>query len=258
MTNSGSSTGAYDGGDNLPPINYQLFAGIVIVPCIAAWNQMGSLYSKMAPPSFSDYLTATVRYFETNWSIPFVSVAPFSEPTANWWVYSSTGSTQEVSCHGKSDAFLYRSALASEVREQGCHFDMSSVQAFLNVMNKSLKAANMHIDLAAPDEVAYSTSQSDLQQMNLSLFTKINTHGYFDPPLSERQSFGQVAAATGKKVWMSELGTGGQTMVPASPGIRELGGIGLARQIMADINFIGPAAWIYWQVIHRSPIVNCP
>ena len=50
---------------------------------------------------------------------------------------------------------------------------------------------------------------------------------------------------------MSELGTGGQAMIPVVYGTRELGAIGLARQMIADIYYIGVTSWVYWQVRQR-------
>ncbi|TPX32521.1 hypothetical protein SmJEL517_g04342 [Synchytrium microbalum] len=201
MTYSGSSMGNTDGSDNLIPGNYGIFA---------------------------DYLANAILFYRDNYNISFMSVAPFTEPTANWWAYNANAN------------------------QEGCHFDASSVVNFVNTLNTTLKSYGLTTQIASPDEVAYSYTQATLQTVstkNMASFQKVNTHGYFDPPNSERAALGQYVQKIGKKVWMSELGTGGQTMVPAATGIRSLGGIGLARQIVADIYYLGVTAWVYWQAL---------
>jgi O-glycosyl hydrolase len=73
MTNSGSVTGAADGGNNLNPT----FA-----------------------PNFADYLTSVVKQYHDNWGITFRTVEAFNEPSAYWWkfgadVTNNNGTLQE-------------------------------------------------------------------------------------------------------------------------------------------------------------------
>lgn len=70
MTNSGSVTGAQDGGNNLNPS-----------------------YSS----AFADYLTSVVQQYHDNWGITFRTVEAFNEPSSNWWKFGGVqgGSTQE-------------------------------------------------------------------------------------------------------------------------------------------------------------------
>ena len=70
MTNSGSVTGAQDGGNNLNPS-----------------------YSS----AFADYLTSVVKQYHDNWGITFRTLEAFNEPSANWWKFGGVqgGSTQE-------------------------------------------------------------------------------------------------------------------------------------------------------------------
>ncbi|TPX42156.1 hypothetical protein SeMB42_g03748 [Synchytrium endobioticum] len=200
MTTSGSTKGNWDGSDNLVPSKFSLFA---------------------------DYLAKTIIYYQTAHKLAFYSVAPFSEPTANWWD-------------------------PQQGRQEGCHWDLPTANSFVAVLHSTLTSYGLNTLISSTDDVAYSATQLSLQKMNardLGMFGKVNTHGYFDPPNSERASFGQVVAKTGKKAWMSELGTGGQSMNPAAYGIREFGAIGLARQIVADIYYIGVTSWVYWQAV---------
>ncbi|TPX35107.1 hypothetical protein SmJEL517_g02457 [Synchytrium microbalum] len=186
-------------------------------------NLSSSKYSLAA-----DYLVNTIKYYRDNYGLNFFSVAPFSEPTASWWADNAAG------------------------RQEGCHFDLSSVASFTSVLNSTLQANNLSTPIASTDDVAYSNTQASLQGLSskqIAQIGKVNTHGYFDPPNSERASFGQVVQKYGKKAWMSELGTAGQAMLPDVAGIRNLGGIGLARQIVADIYYIGVTAWVYWQAV---------
>jgi|GEM_PF-489762 len=66
MTNSGSVTGAANGGNNLNPAYASAFA---------------------------DYLTTVVQHYHDTWGITFRTLEPLNEPSANWWKFGS--STQE-------------------------------------------------------------------------------------------------------------------------------------------------------------------
>lgn len=70
MTNSGSVTGAMNGGNNLNPSFENAFA---------------------------DYLTTVVQHYHDAWGITFRTLEPFNEPASNWWKFGgvSGGSTQE-------------------------------------------------------------------------------------------------------------------------------------------------------------------
>lgn len=58
MTNSGSVTGAQNGGNNLNPSYVSAFA---------------------------DYLTSVVQHYHDTWGITFRTIEPFNEPSSNWW-----------------------------------------------------------------------------------------------------------------------------------------------------------------------------
>lgn len=68
MTKSGSVAGAKDGGDNLSPENYGLFA---------------------------DYLAEVVKHYRDSWGITFRTLEPMNEAVSPWWKF---GGTQE-GCH---------------------------------------------------------------------------------------------------------------------------------------------------------------
>ncbi|AOZ93424.1 glycoside hydrolase family 30 protein [Paenibacillus crassostreae] len=67
MTNSGSVTGAVDGGNNLKDEYYDAFA---------------------------DYLTEVVKQYEARWGVTFRTLNPLNEPASNWW---KKGNIQEGS-----------------------------------------------------------------------------------------------------------------------------------------------------------------
>ncbi|WP_438349047.1 glycoside hydrolase family 30 protein [Paenibacillus sp. FA6] len=67
MTNSGSVTGAVDGGNNLKDEYYDVFA---------------------------DYLTEVVKQYKEKWGVTFRTLNPLNEPASNWW---KKGNIQEGS-----------------------------------------------------------------------------------------------------------------------------------------------------------------
>ncbi|TPX38228.1 hypothetical protein SmJEL517_g00017 [Synchytrium microbalum] len=204
MTISGVSCGAQGYGNNLATSQFQ---------------------------SYANYIVQTLLYYKDTWNISIYSVAPFSEPTSNWW------------------------GLPNWCNQEGCHFDAGQLGPMMNTLTNTIASNGLNTIVAGSDEVDYAVAGSVLNgmsQTDLNSFQRINVHGYFDPTAAVRKSFAAVAQSVNKKVWMSELGTAGENMLPVTYGIRNIGAIGLARNIIGDIYFIGVTAWVYWQAIDQG------
>ncbi|TPX46071.1 hypothetical protein SeLEV6574_g03453 [Synchytrium endobioticum] len=180
---------------------------------------------------YANYVVDTLLYYNNTVGVEFGSVTVFSEPTSNWW--------------GPPDW----------CNQEGFHQDIGTLAPILRTLSHTIQSAGLSTIIAGTDEVSYDVAQSVLTSMSssdLSTFQRINIHGYYDPAPSVRKSFATTARSVGKKVWQSELGTAGTGMQPVQYGIRQLGAIGLARNIIADVYFIGVTAWCYWQVMDQG------
>jgi galactan endo-1,6-beta-galactosidase len=71
-----------------------------------------------------------------------------------------------------------------------------------------------------------------------NLIDRVNTHTYSSTSASAKQTL-RTALGT-KKLWMTEYGDSDAT------------GLKLADQIVSDMNYLKPTAWIYWQAIEPA------
>src|SRR5207302_953534 len=101
--------------------------------------------------------------------------------------------------------------------------------------------------LAASDETSVAVSTSTYNTLKTTtvngslvsnMIDRVNTHTYSSTSASAKQTL-RTALGT-KKLWMSEYGDSDAT------------GLKLADQIVSDLNYLKPTAWIYWQAIEPS------
>jgi O-glycosyl hydrolase len=79
----------------------------------------------------------------------------------------------------------------------------------------------------------------------LSYLSQLNTHSYSG---TRRADLRALAAAHGKRLWMSEWGAGAgpHDHNAIAPALR------LAEQIRRDMNDLRPTAWVYWQAVEHE------
>ena len=78
--------------------------------------------------------------------------------------------------------------------------------------------------------------------------THLHTHTYGGDQASSLNQLRNLAAADGKKIYMSEYGNNSTTGL--------LGGVALANRIKLDVNELGANAWAYWQVIEPGTLTT--
>jgi O-glycosyl hydrolase len=100
MTNSGSVTGAANGGDNLNPAYYDAFA---------------------------DYLSEVVLHFRDDWGITFQTLEALNEPISTWWRF---GGRQE-GCH------FERSSQSSIIQRLGASLASKSVSTTVSAPDEN-------------------------------------------------------------------------------------------------------------------------
>ncbi|MFD1675493.1 glycoside hydrolase family 30 protein [Alicyclobacillus fodiniaquatilis] len=137
MTNSGSVTGAKDGGDNLKASDYQAFA---------------------------EYLATVVKHFQTAWHIDFSTVEPFNEPVSNWWKF---GGTQEGAHFDNASQSKLIPMLTTALQQQGLHTGIAAPDD--NSVDETLASWNAYPSAVQHDVTQINThgyNGSDRQGLN--------------------------------------------------------------------------------------------
>lgn len=174
-------------------------------------------------PAFARYLAEVCAHFASEWGIRFQSISPMNEPGTSYWQ-------------------------ALSPKQEGCHFDPGAAQSrMLTALDAELQARGLEeILIAGTDETSIDTQIRSLQQLSpeaLDVLSRIDTHTYGG---SRRRKLRELALASGKNLWMSEV-DGGETL---GRNAGEMGaGLWLADRIAEDLNGLTPSAWILWQVI---------
>ena len=168
---------------------------------------------------FAHYLVDVCRHYKDAYGIEFRTLEPFNEPMTDYWYQSGS--------------------------QEGCHFDAKSQVAFLKVLAPILKESGLGTVISASDETCTMHSVSALKEYIASgaidLVDQWNTHTY-SADTETRRMVGDMARAAGKRVWMSESGSGGM-------GIG--GNLNMAQRLIDDMRDIAPSAWVDWQYMEE-------
>ncbi|KAK4464348.1 glycoside hydrolase family 30 protein [Cladorrhinum samala] len=161
------------------------------------------------------YLATIAKYAADNWNIRFQAVEPFNEPSANWW-------------NGKSGT------------QEGCHFEASTQATVIGHLRAELNSRGLSSTIiSASDESYYDEAVTTLNRLGSSALgsvARVNVHGY-QYEQGRRDSVYSLASKAGKKIWQSEYGEADAT------------GQRLATNLLLDMRWLQPTAWVYWQVL---------
>ncbi|KAL5033261.1 hypothetical protein BDEG_21286 [Batrachochytrium dendrobatidis JEL423] len=178
--------------------------------------------------NFAKYLAIVVKTLRDKDGINITSIEPFNEPNVMWWQASRTNSQQE-----------------------GCTYLPRTQASFIPILRSAIDSSGLtgKVGLTTADEYAYNWSLFNLNGgTGYGESAKANVHGYgYSTDQSWSLTRQQWRAAVPKSVtrtWMSECGGFGQT----SSGI-----IGMASNIILDINIARVNAWVFWQVLDDNP-----
>ncbi|REE87390.1 O-glycosyl hydrolase [Paenibacillus taihuensis] len=174
--------------------------------------------------AFVDYLTEVVKHFRDSWGVNFEYLDPLNEPDGSW----TAGGPQE-----------------------GAHFDAASQEAIIQQTYNSLNTKGLlsTTKVTASDFQSVDTAVSQWNGFSSTTkndVAKINFHTYGG---SNRSGIQVAAATSGKKLWMSEYGTGGSaghTHTDVQPGLA------LASMIMKDMKESGASVWAVWDALESE------
>lgn len=172
--------------------------------------------------AFAAYMADVIEHWNEEGVISFQSVTPMNEPYTNYWSANSN-------------------------KQEGCHFDQGESQSKIIVaLNKELAEKGIDIVISGTDETSIDTaiaSYNALSDEAKDVIDRIDTHTYSG---SDRSGLKKLAEDADKNLWMSEVdgsytaGTKAGEMSAA---------LGLAKQMMKDVNGQGTSAWIFWNAI---------
>lgn len=181
---------------------------------------------------FTAYLVGVAERLEAAHGIEIGTIAPFNEPNTDYWSTELDGDGEPVGG-----------------RQEGAHMGPELQQTVILALAERLNASETvtGAGISAMDETnpgrfaenweAYSPQVREaVDQMN------VHTYGTGD-----RHRVRELADEAGKPLWMSEVdggfSQGGQDFEGMEPGL------GLARHMVDDLNWLSPDAWVFWQVV---------
>nr|WP_145406208.1 glycoside hydrolase [Paenibacillus xylanexedens] len=178
--------------------------------------------------AFADYLTEVVKHYRDTWGITFRTLDPLNEPSSDWW---KKGNMQEGSHFSNEKQAEIIKKTAASLRSKG--LDGTVISA---------------ADDNSIDETVFNFSLYD--QETIDAVQQINTHSYNGSKMEELR---ELAGKLGKKLWMSEYGTGGSEPHNHEDmtSVQEL-----AERIMFDLKVMQPSAWVYWQAVEDEGANN--
>lgn len=211
-----------EGFSNSPP--YWMTKSGSVTGAMDGGNNLKDEYYR----AFADYLSAVVLFYKEEYGVIFRTLNPLNEPISTWW---KKGNIQE-----------------------GCHFSREKQEKIIDELFHSLQRKGITTTMiSASDENSMDETMEVMGKYDISTIeklTQMNTHSYNGNQLTEVRA---LADTHGKKLWMSEYGTGG-----SAPHSHEdmTSVMELANRIIQDLRILRPAAWIYWQAVEDEGANN--
>lgn len=168
---------------------------------------------------FAHYLVDVCKHYKDEYGIEFKTLEPFNESVTGFWYANGS--------------------------QEGCHFDYESQIKFVRVLAPILKASGLNTVISAADETNIGLAVEGFKRFIAADADKYvgqwNAHTYSGNNV-DRARFSQLAHETGKDLWMSETGAGGN-------GIG--GNLSMTQRLFDDIRYIQPDAWMDWQYMEE-------
>lgn len=174
--------------------------------------------------ALAHYQAEVVQHFHDNLDVRFQAFSPLNEPDVNWWVAG-----------GRQEGMVVP--------------DGAAQRDVLQAVGQEFASRGLPIGLAGTEETNTSKAANSWQQLNTATkdyISHLHTHTYGGNSTANLNQVRSLAAADGKKLYMSEYGNN------SSSGL--LGGVALANRITQDINEMGVNGWAYWQVVEPTSL----
>ncbi|CAJ1362510.1 unnamed protein product [Effrenium voratum] len=176
---------------------------------------------------FANYLGEVASQARSGWGVPVRSVAPFNEPSADWWMFPH----DQEGC--KID-LAQQARVIARLRDELDQRGLVDVAIAASDENRPDHAIKTWQELGRA-EVAGGPSGSYVGCLNVHAYDGLARHHGF------RSALRRLATVAGVPLCVSEHGNG------------DISGVTLAQVILEDLHFLQPASWCYWQPVeHHS------
>ncbi|OME87852.1 hypothetical protein BK120_00530 [Paenibacillus sp. FSL A5-0031] len=174
---------------------------------------------------FAEYLAEVVKHYKDDFGIEFNTLSPINEPNTNYW-----------------GAFN---------RQEGSHWDPWAQSWIIwEARQKLIEKGLNNVGISAMEESVIDTFLENWSHYNddaKNSISQMNVHAYGG---SKRFEVRQLAEKENKKLWMSEVDLGPSGIAHNHDDIEPA--LALADQIMVDIKWFEPQAWVIWQAIESE------
>jgi O-glycosyl hydrolase len=120
----------------------------------------------------------------------------------------------------------------------------------IRAVDKALKVHGLDTQISGVDETNAQTLIEDwagLDSGAIAAIDQINVHSY---DTTGKTGVRDVARATGKRLWMSEVDLSPPNVPQAFDDMRPA--IALGEEIVSDMNRLEPVAWVLWQAVENE------
>ncbi|MFD2115092.1 discoidin domain-containing protein [Paenibacillus yanchengensis] len=207
---------------------------MTISGCTAGhWDGGTSNLDPSRYPDFAEYLATVVEHYKEEHGITFDTLSVVNEPTADYWSANNgrEGSYWEPWQQSWVIYEAYQALVAKGLAGEGV-------------------ADEDEVKIAAMDESiidTFLTNWAEYGQDTKDIVSQFNVHAYGG---DKRQEVRDLARQENKKLWMSQADVG-PSDVPHNHEDMEPG-LSLAWQIMTDVRWFEPEAWVLWQAVEEE------
>jgi len=173
---------------------------------------------------FAEYLVRVTQELQKHHGIVFRTLSPVNEPNTPYWFAANT--------------------------QEGAHWSPDAQSRVFLAVDAALKSHGLATRVSGPDETNAQTFERDwagLSDAARATIAQINVHSY---ETIGKTGVRDVAAVTGKRLWMSEVDLSPANVREDYADMRPA--IALGEQIVSDINRLHPRAWVLWQAVENQ------
>lgn len=175
--------------------------------------------------AFAKYMADVIAHInkDNSYGFEFTSATGMNEPYTNYWGANSN-------------------------KQEGCHIDQGTAQSrVIKALNWNIKDKGINnCIVSGTDETSidvaidsYNALDTDAKQT----ISRIDTHAYSG---TKRYELRELAEKENKNLWMSEVD--GDFTAGDNAG-HMASALGLAKNILLDLNWLKPSAWILWDIV---------
>jgi O-glycosyl hydrolase len=199
-------------------------AWMLLNSCTAGGASGADNLSSAHYSDYASYIATIAQHFHDSFGITLQTVEPFNEPLGTWWTSSGN--------------------------QEGMYVSRSTQNTIIPLVASALSAngASAYTSVSAPDDNTVTWSVGDYNSYSSSTradMAQWNTHSYGGSDSDRAYAYAHFGLGDGKRLWMSEWGTGAQ-------GSQIAAALALSHQILDDEQTLHPISWVAWQAVNEA------